>query len=240
MLYYNHTLGELVEEHSKMEFKTQDVLAVAYAAYKQNKGYIKDTYRFSEPDNATVFSNKDLLKFQFRPEFRPDDFKPLHTTDEDYAAVNDALKHFRRYTLGIIGDTLSDFQRDVIEAVQLESVNYNKLGILAYVPELVQRETVENSLKKTIRTEYRDSKYIGGVGESVEGVCEILHCHYSSHYERYSYTADYMGNLISFWNKFQIPVGQHRKFKAKVKSHTKNRLFDVSETALNYVKVYKV
>ena len=240
MLYYNHTLGELVEEISTMEFKTQDVLAVAYAAHRINKGYIKDTYRFSEPNNNTVFSNKDLLKFQFRPEFRPDDFKPLHTTDEDYASVNDALKHFRRYTLGIIGDTLNEFQRSVIEAVSLETVNYNQLGLIAYVPELVIREITENGLKKTIRTEFRESKYIGGVGESVEGVCQILHCHYSSHYERYAYTADYMGNLISFWNKFEIPVNEHRRFKAKVKAHTKNRLFDVSETALNYVKVYKV
>ena len=26
------------------------------------KGYVKDTVRFSEPTNSTVFSNKDLVK----------------------------------------------------------------------------------------------------------------------------------------------------------------------------------
>lgn len=223
-----------------MEYKTQDALAVAYAAYKHNEGYVKDTYRFSEPVNETMFSNKDILKFQFRPEFRPDDFKPLSTTQDDYEAVDNALKHFRRYTLGLLGEQLNDFQTDVMEIIGQETVPYNKLGLIAYVPELVKREVKENALKKTIRTEYRDSLYIAGVGESVEGVCQILNAHYSSHYERYAYTADYMGNLISFWNKFEIPEGERRKFKAKVKAHTKNRLFDVNETALNYVKIYKV
>lgn len=223
-----------------MEYKTQDALAVAFKAYKINEGYIKDTVRFSEPTNSTVFSNKDLVKYQLRPEFRPDDFKPFATDAEDYSAVDDALKHFRRYTFGMVGDTLTDFQKDVIDNVWSETVEFNRLGILAYVPELVKRELKENSLKKLFRTEYRDSKYIGGVGEQVEGVCQILNSHYSSHYERYAYTADYMGNLIGFWNKFEIPVGERRKFRAKVKAHTKNRLFDVSETALNYVKVYKV
>ena len=58
-----------------------------------------------------------------------------------------------------------------------------------------------NTLRKIIRTEYRDSQYIADIREPVEGVCKILDKHYSSHYERYKYTADYMGNIIGFWNK---------------------------------------
>ena len=222
------------------EYKTQDVLAVAFRAYKHNEGYVKDTYRFSEPVNETLFSNKDILKFQFRPEFRPEDYKPLKTTDEDYADVDEAMKHFRRYTFGMLGDSLSQFQKDIIDNVWSDTVEFNKLGLMAYVPELVKRELKEISLTKLIRTEYRESVYIGAPGDSVEGVCQVLDSYYSSHYERYAYTADYMGNLISFWNKFEIPVGERRKFKAKVKGQTKNRLFEVNETALNYVKVYKV
>ena len=224
----------------KVEYKTQDVLAVAFRAFKTNKGYVKDTVRFSEPTNSTVFSNKDLVKFQMRPEFRPPDFVAMNTDTSDYADVDDALKHFRRYTFGMLAESLSDFQKDVIENVWSDNVEFNKLGILAFVPELVKREIKENTLRKVIRTEYRDSQYIADIGESVEGVCKILDRHYSSHYERYKYTADYMGNIIGFWNKFEIPVDEHRKFKGKVKAHNKNRLFEVCETAINYVKIYKV
>ena len=224
----------------RIEYKTQDVLAVAFRAFKINNGYIKDTKRFSEPMNKTVFSNKDLVKFQMRPEFRPPDFEEIDTDTDDYNEVDNALKHFRRYTFGMLGESLSDFQKDVISNVWSEKVEFNKLGILAYVPALVHREIKENNLKKVIRIEYRNSAYIGDIGESVEGVCKILHRHYSSHYERYKYTADYMGNIIGFWNKFDIPEGDRRKFKGKVKAHDKNRLFEVNETSINYVKIYKV
>ena len=222
----------------KIEYKTQDVLEKAFRPQNEQRLCKRYCSIFPSP-NSIVFSNKDLLNFK-ASEFRPPDFKPINTDPSDYADVDDALKHFRRYTFGMLAESLTDFQKDVIENVWSDNVEFNKLGILAFVPELVKREIQENSLKKVIRTEYRDSKYIAGVGESVEGVCKVLDRHYSSHYERYKYTCDYMGNIIGFWNKFEIPVGEHRKFKGKVKAHDKNRLFEVSETSINYVKIYKV
>lgn len=221
-------------------FKTQEALATAFSAYRKNNGYIKDTFRFSEPENKTLFSNKDLVKFHLKHEFRPEDFEPLEITEQDYESVDDAMKHFRRYTLGLIGDSLNDFQRDVMMAIGSDDVSYNRLGILSYVPELVNREIKENSLKKILRTEYRDSSYISDVGKPVEGVCNIIDKHYSSHYEKFSYTADYMGNIISFWTVMDVAENSRTKFKGKVKKHSKNRHFDVNETVLNYVKLYKV
>ena len=127
-------------ETKELSYKIQDALAVAFSAYKINNGYIKDTARFSEPTNPTVFSNKDLVKFQFRPEFRPDDFKPFHTSDEEYAQVDEAQKHFRRYVFGIIGDNLSNFQRDIIDVASQDTVRFDQLGLVAFIPEFVNRE----------------------------------------------------------------------------------------------------
>ena len=183
---------------------------------------------------------KTWSKVRLDPEFQRRFSLPFATTDEDYESLKMQSKHFKRYAFGIIGDTLTDFQKDIIEQVNLDRVEFSKLGLVAYVPELVARETKDNTLKKTIRTEYRDSVYIGDIGEPVEGVCKILDSYYSTHYERFAYTADYMGNLVSFWNKYEIPVGERRKFKAKVKKHSKNKLFSVNQTDLNYVRLYKV
>ena len=44
---------------------TQEALAIAVAAQRINGAYIKDTRRFSEPNNKTLFSNKDIVKFAF-------------------------------------------------------------------------------------------------------------------------------------------------------------------------------
>ena len=45
--------------------RTQEALAMAVAAQRINGAYIKDTRRFSEPNNKTQFSNKEILKFAF-------------------------------------------------------------------------------------------------------------------------------------------------------------------------------
>lgn len=226
----------------KKMYRTQEVLAVAFAAQRNNGSYVKQTERFSEPENKTRFANKELVKFYFAEDksWLPKDYLDLAVTENDYENVDVAVKHFRRYTLGVIGDQLSGFQKDVFEAVTSEEVDAGKLGVLAYVPELVKREVEENAFKKLLRTEYHASQNVGKEGEAVEGVFKILNRFYSEQWQSYNYVADYMGNLVSFMNKFEYKIGEHKKFKAKVKGHGKNRTFEVPETRLNYVKLYKV
>jgi hypothetical protein len=115
------------------------------------------------------------------------------------------------------------------------------MGRIAFAPEFIARDQHESSLKKTIRVEYRDSKHIEPVGEKVEAVIEVLDKRYSNQWESYNYTCVTTdGNLVSFMNKFEHAVGDRKRIKAKVKSHTKNKLFSADETRLNYVKLYKV
>ena len=51
---------------------TQKALAVAFMADRLNKGYVKETRRFSE-DVPTIFANKEIVKFYFAEE---DNFTP--------------------------------------------------------------------------------------------------------------------------------------------------------------------
>jgi hypothetical protein len=220
----------------------QEAMAVAFAAYRVNGEYLKHAQRFSE-DKPTRHANKDMVKFYFAKragEYVDPDFVDFAVTEEDYQSVEDARNHFKRYTMDILGDRLSGFQKDVFEVTNLEDVPFNKLGLLSYVPELVKREKHESAVKKTIRIEYRDSQHIGKPGDSVEGVIKILDKRYSQQWESYNYTAVMDGNLVSFMNKFDHAVDSMKRVKAKVRDHTKNRLFSADETRLNYVKLYKV
>jgi hypothetical protein len=225
----------------KKTFKTQDVLAVAFAAYRKNGSYLKHTQRFSTPECETRFANKELVKNHFQdPIYVPPDYKALTITEADYDAVDVALKHFRRYTLGLIGDQLSGFQLDIYKAVTADEVDGSRLGVLAYVPELVKREVEDAAFKKLLRVEYRNSQYVGSEKDSVEGVVKILSKFHSEQWESNNYVADLAGNLVSFMIKEDITIGDRRRIKAKVKAQSKNRSFDVNETRLNYVKLLKV
>lgn len=212
----------------------QEVLAVAFAAYRKNGGYEKYSTGYRDEPN-TVTANKDLVKMYFWKDSSLDPH--LTVLPEDYESANDALKYFRRYTLGVLGDNLSGFQADIYKYVTQETIPSNRIGILAYVPELVKKETAESAYKKLLRTEYRDSQHIKHVGEHVEGVVKILSVFYSSQWERYNCVGDLAGNLVSFMTPTKLAVGDMKQLKARIKDHTKNRTFDVNETRLNYVKL---
>tara|TARA_E500000178_G_C17036509_1_gene763708 strand:+ start:6493 stop:7179 length:687 start_codon:yes stop_codon:yes gene_type:complete len=218
---------------------TQDALALACAAHRINKGYVKETRRFSE-DNPTIFSNKEILAFTYKnQDYTPHDWKPVKATEEDYEHVSEIQKWLKRYIMLGLGN-IDDFKRDMIESVSSDVVPISNLGRIAFMPAFVIRDKHENSLSKQIRIEYRNSQYVGKEKASIEGVIKILDQRYSSQWESYNYVASMDGNLVSFMNKFDHPIGSMKKIKAKVKSHTKNRLFEVNETRLNYVKLYKV
>lgn len=225
-----------------------DALAVAYAAYRINGNtYTKDTRRFSTEETKTQFDNKSLVKFYWEKkldtygaQYLPSDFEMFEPTEVDYASVQDALKWMRRYVMLGLG-SLDGFKADMIKELSQDQIAVKGMGRIAFAPEFIARDQHETGLTKTIRVEYRDSKHIEPVGEKVDAVVEILDKRYSSQWESYNYTCVTTdGNLVSFMNKFDYTVGDRKRIKAKVKSHTKNKLFSADETRLNYVKLYKV
>lgn len=219
--------------------KTSEVLAVASAAYRINKfEYVKDTRRFSTEENKTQFSNKEIVKMYFGG-YKPEDYIPFTPTEQDYEAAEDIRVWMKRYVMLGLG-SLPDFKRDMVQAASNDEVEQNRLGILAFIPEFVKRDKHESGLKKEIRVEYRDSKYLGKEKDIVEGVAKILDVRYSANWESYNYTAVIDGNLVSFMNKYKHDQGTMKRIKAKVKALTENRLFGACETRLNYVKLFKV
>jgi len=225
-----------------------EALAVAYAAYRiNNNTYTKDTRRFSEGDNKTQFDNKSLVRYYWEKkqdtrdaQYLPSDFEMFEPTEEDYASVQEALKWMKRYVMLGLGE-LDSFKADMVKELSQDDVEVKRMGRVAFAPEFIARDQHESGLKKTIRVEYRDSKHIEPVGASVESVVEILDKRYSSQWESYNFTAVTTdGNLVSYMNKFDQEIGSMKRIKAKVKAHTKNKLFSANETRLNYVKLYKV
>ena len=227
--------------------KLTDALAVAYAAYRiNNEQYLKDTRRYSE-DNPTVFDNKSLVRFYWEKkqdtrdaQYLPTDFEMFEPTEADYANVTEALKWMKRYVMLGLGD-LDDFKRQMVEELTKEEVPVKSMGRIAFAPEFIKRDQHESGLKKEIRVEYRDSQHLGKEKDTVECVIKILDKRYSAQWESYNFTAVTTdGNLVSYMNKFDQEIGSMKRIKAKVKAHTKNRLFSADETRLNYVKLYKV
>ena len=223
-----------------MEFPTQTLLELAFAAHRVNKGYEKQTRRYSE-NMPTTFSNKELVAFTAAAgsdQFIPHDFVPLKVTEEDLAAKEAADKHMRRYTMLAMGN-LNDFENDIYSAYCSEVMPVNRVGLIAYLPEFVERELQAKIYKQRLKTEFVNSKHLTG---DVEGNCEILKViRVSRDFEDpfYMHFGAVDGNLVCFARKEGFAEGATYVIKAKVKGQDKERETGLPMTRINYVKLRK-
>lgn len=224
-----------------MEYPTQTLLELAFAAHRVNEGYEKQTRRYSE-NMPTTFSNKELIAFTVAAgseQFIPHDFVPLKVTEEDLAAKAAADKHMRRYTMLAMGN-LSDFENDVYSAYCSEVMPVNRVGLIAYLPEFVNRELKNKVYQARLKQEFANSKHLEG---NVEGKCEILKViGVNRDFEDpfYMHFGVLDGNLVCFARKEGFAEGAIYIIKAKVKGQDKERETGLPMTRINYVKLRKM
>jgi len=219
-------------------YPTKLVIELAFAAQRINKSYVKATRRYSE-GQPTTFSNKEIVAFTAahyldNDPYLPSDFIPVKVTEEDRTAMAAAEKHMRRYTMLALGN-LSDFQADVFEAYSQEQTPVNRLGLIAYLPQFVERELEDKMYKGRLKTEFAESTAIKD--KKIIGELEILKRVHSVNYETFFYTAGFNGNLVMFSNKFEYKVGKVFGFRANVKSQITDRDTNLTINKINYVKL---
>lgn len=220
-----------------MEYPTQKILELAYAAKRRIGEYRKESryaYDSDGHESRMFHSNKDLIRWTLLHEqgkLVVDNFEPLVVSDEDRAAVEEAHKHMRRYVFLALGN-ISQFTKDFYAVYCKETIALNDTGRLAYFPYFVENDRKNLDFNKRLKTEFADSKWLDTVG----GIIEILTKRYLSEYNKYSYLAGYNGNLVSFFAGDQFDVNQFYNIRAKVKGRGEERQTKLPVTYLNYVK----
>ena len=219
-------------------YPTKLLLELAFAASRINQGYVKTTRRYSE-GQPTTFSNKEIVGLTAAYYFDdttylPSDFIPIKVTEEDRTALAAAEKHMRRYTMLALGN-LNDFQADIFAAYSQTDTPVNSVGLIAYLPQFVERELEDKIYKGRLKTEFADSAPIKD--KKIIGELEILKRIYSVNYETYFYTAGFNGNLVMFSNKFEYKTGKVFGFRASVKSQITDRDSGLIVNKINYVKL---
>lgn len=230
-----------------LEYPTERLIELAFAAHRVNGGYVKETRRYSE-GQPTTYSNKEIVAYsaahynQYNEKdsvlrtWIPSDFVPVKVTDEDLTAKADADRHMRRYTMLAMGK-LSDFEKDVYSAYCSETMPPNRIGLIAYLPEFVHRELREKAYKLRLKTEFAGSEYFSN---SVNGNCEVLKV---IRVTRDFDTPFYMHfgaigkNLVCFSRKEGLAEGMIYSITAKVKGQERERETGIPMTRINYVKL---
>lgn len=232
-----------------LEYPTERLIELAFAAHRVNGGYVKETRRYSE-GQPTTYSNKEIVAYsaahynQYNEKdsvlrtWIPSDFVPVKVTDEDLTAKADADRHMRRYTLLSLGN-LNDFQQDIFSAYSSETMPVNRVGLIAYLPEFVNRELQDKMYKERLKKEFANSDYFDN---RVDGTVEILKViRVAKEYDEpfYMHFGAVDGNLICFSRKEGFAVGKFYTITAKVKGQDRERETGLPITRVNYVKLKK-
>jgi hypothetical protein len=220
-----------------MDFDTDTLITLSFAAYRVNNGYVKQTNRFS--DTKTVYNNKELIVYTVSDNWKPEGFVPLTVTEEDVAARAVADKHMRRYTLLALGN-LSTFDNDIFSAYSSERLPIGRIGLIAYLPEFVNRELKEKTYTMRIKTEFAESKHF--TSKEIKGNIEILKViRVAKEFEEpfYMHFGAINGNLVCFARKEGFAEGKVYVISAKVKGNEKERESGLPMTRINYVKLRK-
>lgn len=228
------------------EFSTDKILELAFAAQRVNGGYQKQTRRYSE-DQPTRYSNKELVFYSAYyynkynstgDHWIPNDFTPVKVTDEDRAAKTAAEKHMRRYTMLALGN-LSDFENDIFTVFSSEKIARRRIGLLAYLPQFVDRELKEKEYKERLKTEFSDSAHIN-LHVIEDETVEILKIIPLREYDTYLYFGGIGKDLVTFPKSDILEIGEKYSIRARVKKHDQERETGLPITRLNYVKLKKV
>lgn len=227
-------------------FATDEIVALAFAAHRHNSGYIKSTVRMSEPDKKTIWSNKELVSYTIAADSKnkgdahhvwiPEDFIAIETTDADVTSIDLAKNHVKRYLVGMMSNDITPFQQEVHDALNSTEIPVTKIGLVSYIPELIAKEQAALVLKKQLKTDFADSAALTG---KLSGVIEIINCKYVEKHEAHAVMASMGTDLVKFFHKDPIKVGDTFNITAKAKDSYPDPRTKCTVTYINYVKFKK-
>lgn len=228
------------------EFPVQQVLELACAAQRVNKGYVKEIQAlFASTDEAGsnkamafIQPNKIHIQYTLNIISWNGDMASapvlLKVTDEDTELANEIRSHFKKLMFAAVqGD--NEFQTKVNSLLFTENMPANEIGYVACLPSVYKRDYAQTQIKKRANTV--EEGYLANIGSTIlDKDCEILESSRSKNFDAWNITAIIDNRMVSWFSKTDLKLGACVLVKGKVKDHTKHWKHENPVTRLNYVK----
>jgi hypothetical protein len=229
-----------------MDFPVQRALELACAAQRYNQCYQKESETLYTDDGKAMgykHSNKTLMLWTLDQERRitadPQYLPPvIEANDSDRLLTEDIRTYYRRLMFSVLAQPENQFLQEILSLLNKEIMNENKLGFVACLPHVYERDRKRNDITKIIRE--CDNNYLGSKESKLMNLeATIVDCERSKNYDAYNILAIVDNKLASWFSKFPIRQNKVEIVSAKVKDNNQNWLTKKAETRLNYVKVKK-
>jgi hypothetical protein len=229
-----------------MDFPVQRALELACAAQRYNNCYQKESETLWTDDGKSMgykHSNKVLMLWTLDQQRRegadPSYLPPVIQTDErDTKLTEDIRTYYRRLMFSVLAEPENQFLQEVLSLLNKETMNENKLGFIACLPSVYERDRKRNDLNKIIKE--CDNGYLAIKETKLSNLnARVVDCFRSKNFDAYNVLAIIDNKLVSWFSKSPITQTEIEIQSAKVKDNTSNWQSKKDETRLNYVKVKK-
>jgi len=229
-----------------MDFPVQRALELACAAQRYNNCYQKESETLWTDDGKSMgykHSNKVLMLWTLDQQRRegadPSYLPPVIQTDEhDTKLTEDIRTYYRRLMFSVLAEPENQFLQEVLSLLNKETMNENKLGFIACLPSVYERDRKRNDLNKIIKE--CDNGYLAIKETKLSNLnARVVDCSRSKNFDAYNVLAIIDNKLVSWFSKSPITQTEIEIQSAKVKDNTSNWQSKKDETRLNYVKVKK-
>lgn len=223
----------------EIQFPTKRAIEYSYAAFRVKGGYKKD---IGDDDD----SNKGMILRSLCFDYSKEAGVPLEqilyvksvetlvVTDEDRENAKLVDEKLKKYSFYMIGDRLTDFQKNIFKAASQEFCNVRSLNLIASMPQAFANEDAATTYRKRLKTEFANSQFV--TTREFAGTVEVLKTIHVREHGYYVYICGADGNLFRFTN----PRKHDQKFlkiKGLVKEQEKERELNLNMTRLNYVRI---
>jgi hypothetical protein len=226
-------------------YPVQKVLELACAAQRTNKAYIKTAEYVYSDDGSNKFmfvkhENKALIKHALgidkysnvEQEFKP---MQLFLEQQDKELSDEIRNYYKRLMFAAIKAD-NEFQTEIFSLLMTEDMPANKIGFIASLPSVYERDVSKNRLDKAYRN--ADEGFLADVGELLlDKDCEIIQVKKSKNFEGYGVHAIIDNKIVSWYSRNVLTIGSAVMIKCKIKEHSENWQTKKPETRLNYVKI---
>ena len=229
-----------------MDFPVQRALELACAAQRYNQCYQKESETLYTDDGKAMgykHSNKTLMLWTLDQEGRitadPQYLPPvIEANDSDRLLTEDIRTYYRRLMFSVLAQPENQFLQEILSLLNKEIMNENKLGFIACLPHVYEKDRKRNDITKIIRE--CDNNYLGSKETKLMNLeATIVDCERSKNFDAYNILAIVDNKLASWFSKFPIRQNRVEIVSDKVKDNNQNWLTKKAETRLNYVKVKK-
>lgn len=220
-----------------------ELLALAIAAQRINGGYYK---RGGHSDFVNkIEDGEEVQRFELVKQSNRFVMETLQQTDpniitkELLAEASEMMTALEMdYMFKVLGDNMNDFESSIHQflADDIEVQLWMHVGVVAYIPEYVERETKQSELtERSI-----GSEYIGTKGKAIVTEIEIISKRAATQWAGWNVNAITTdGNRVSFFTTKDDLANKKGVFKIAAKVKDCGNVWkdpDIKETRLNYVR----